>query len=210
MLFQTVFTTAALVGSAIGLALPRSQETRPSSHNPAQERVIRISPFQISNLTAGVVALSHRNFVNFDVTPSPSLPPVRCQALGTTPGKVLSSISRTWCFSLGSNATGDEYDEFNPPATATTPPTSEVWWFSWTMQKNNDDDDDDDDNDDNRGGAELRVGRQLDAHCREEAVHFIPREEMPVVGTDTMFERQVYTGPERFQVEAWRYEEVES
>lgn len=83
------------------------------------------------------------------------------------------------------------------------------------MQKNDGGDDkdidgNDDGNDGNRGGAELRVGRQVDARCREEAVHFIPRTEMPVVGADTMFERQVYTGPEGFEMEAWRYEEVES
>ncbi|GAB1310787.1 hypothetical protein MFIFM68171_00997 [Madurella fahalii] len=203
MFFQTVFITTAIVGSAIGAALPHPQGTGLAPAHPALERVIPITPFQISNLTAGAVVLSHRNFVNFDVTASPSQPPIHCQALGTTAGKVLSSISRTWCLSPGcSDAAGDEQDnQPNPPATATTPSantTSEVWWFSWTMQS-----------DDGDGGAELRVGRRVDAHCREEAVHFIPREEMPVVGKDTMFARQVYTGPEMFEVEAWRFEEVE-
>lgn len=81
MLCKPVFTTAALVGSAIGLALSRPQETKPSSLNPAQERVTPISPFQISNLTAGTVVLSHRDLYVYTSSPLPNYAPTLSRSI---------------------------------------------------------------------------------------------------------------------------------
>ncbi|KAK4180792.1 hypothetical protein QBC36DRAFT_319430 [Triangularia setosa] len=143
----------------------------------------------ITNFQAGAVILSHRFYVNFNITFPPNNPletaplTVYCHLVGTTLSETIASVDPLWC-NRNYNSTPTPQDvfwsldfnvdqEYYPNNTVKTPLNAEVLFY-----------------------------RIINNETRMTGKHVLHREDMPMVGET--FPRQVYQGPKNFTVPGTR------
>ncbi|KAK0728956.1 hypothetical protein B0T21DRAFT_349896 [Apiosordaria backusii] len=143
----------------------------------------------IENFQAGGVILSHRFYVNFNVTfpPNPTVETqnltVYCHIVGTTISESIAEVPPLWC-NRNYDSAPTPYDvfwsldfnveqEYWPNKTVKTPLNAEVLFY-----------------------------RIINNETRMMGVHKLKREDMPMVGEQ--YPRQLYQGPKNFTVKGTR------
>ncbi|KAK4200180.1 hypothetical protein QBC40DRAFT_201016 [Triangularia verruculosa] len=156
--------------------------------HPPPTTPVHIDPIPdliVENFQAGGVILSHRFYVNFNVTFPPNPPMentslnVYCHYVGTTMSETIGEVPPLWCnrnwdsaptpndifFSLDF----DVEQEYYPNKTVKTPLNAQVQFY-----------------------------RIISNETRMMGMHKLHREDMPMIGEQ--FPRQVYQGPTNFTV----------
>ncbi|KAK0660513.1 hypothetical protein QBC41DRAFT_360087 [Cercophora samala] len=180
MRLPTALFTALLAGRA-----PQNNDlppTQPIHFDP-------IPDIQISNFQAGAVILSHRFYVNFNITFPPNTPTetvpltTYCHIVGTTMSETIGEVSPMWC--------NRNYDSAPTPQdvfwSLDFNVEQETWPNGTTKTPLN---------------AEVLFYRMISNETRMEGKAKLKREDMPMVGES--FPRQVYQGPKNFTVEGRR------
>ncbi|CAP60555.1 uncharacterized protein PODANS_1_8460 [Podospora anserina S mat+] len=176
----------ALLGALLAGRAPQNNDGRPP---PQPVRIDPIPDIQITNFRAGAVILSHRFYVNFNITFPPNTPfestplTTYCHTIGTSLTETIGEVHPLWC-----NRNTD-----SPPT-----PQDVFWSLDFNVEQ---------ETFPNKTvktplNAELLLYRVISNETRMEGRALLSREDMPMVGES--YPRQIYQGPGNFSVKGRR------